>query len=80
MFKSVVEAQREAVSKITKVIEDPPAASPAFPFPQAEFADPLPIASAADTVLGLLGQSAQECRSVPEKQLQHGSSHEQLQL
>ena len=46
IFKPVVEAQREAASKITKTIEDipiaPPTPMPALP-PPANFADPLPI-------------------------------------
>lgn len=55
IFKPVVEAQKEAASKITKKIEDipiaPPAALPALP-PPAEFADPLPIEPSHGTHLG----------------------------
>ena len=50
VFKPVVEAQKEAASKITKVIADLPAAMPALPPPPPEFADPLPIAPPTDTV------------------------------
>ena len=56
MFKPVVEAQREAATKITKTIEDLPAAVPALPPPPPEFADPPAIASASDTVIGPLAQ------------------------
>ena len=52
VFKPVVETQQEAASKITKTIEDLPAAVPALPPPLPEFADPLPIAPPTDTVLG----------------------------
>ena len=55
IFKPVVEAQKEAASKITKTIEDipiaPPNPVPALP-PPAEFADPLPIEPPHGTQLG----------------------------
>ena len=66
MFKPVVEAQREAATKITKTIEDLPAAVPALSPPPVEFADPLPIASATDTILGPLAQQYFKLSTTPQ--------------
>ena len=65
VFKPVVEAQREAATKITKTIEDLPAAVPALPPPPPEFADPLPIAPPPDTVLGPRAQQYLQLSMTP---------------